>query len=130
MSDQFTDLRIISLDDKASGPSGQGALFRLVLKLSESAPPEWEDYFNRAWEQHLYMMKRRASVSGDQLEIVCMPDELEKDHIPELNKVINETNRAYRGYLQERQQHEATQTQEAQRQREMLSNLKGRLKFD
>lgn len=47
----------------------------------------------------MYMMKRRASVSGDGLEIICMPDELEKNHLPELNKIIAETNAAYQSYV-------------------------------
>jgi hypothetical protein len=67
MSDQFTGIKIVALDDEASCPSGQGALLRLVLKLSQSAPSAWSQYFNDAWQQHLYIMKRRASVSGDRL---------------------------------------------------------------
>lgn len=64
------------------------ALFNIVLNLSASAPYEWADYFNAGWQQHIYMMKRRASVSGRRLTIDCVPDELEKDHIPELTKII------------------------------------------
>ncbi len=100
MSEEFKDIRIIGMDDKASNrPDPKMALFDIVLNLSESAPYEWEDYFNSRWQQHLYMMKRTASVSGRRLTIYCVPDELEKDHIPELNKVIAETNQRYREYL-------------------------------
>lgn len=126
----FTDIKIKELDDGASGPSGEGALYRLVLKLSHSAPSAWADYFNGAWKQHFYMMKRRASVFGDTLEIICMPDELEKDHVPELKKVIAETNDAYKRWIADREQMRQVQEEQAKRQKQELSDLKGRLKFD
>lgn len=126
----FTEIKIKELDDAASGPSGQGALMRLVLRLSQSAPGPWSDYFNQAWRQHIYMMKRRASVSGDRLEIVCMPDELQSDHVPELNKVIALTNAAYSAYAAEQNRLRQQATDEAKRQRDELASLKDSLKFD
>jgi hypothetical protein len=126
----FTDIKIVGLDDAASGPSGQGALVRLSLKLSDSAPSAWSQYFNEAWEQHIYMMKRRASVFGDRLEIVCMPDELQNDHLPELNNVISETNSEYRRYADAQDRQREIEVEIARRQKDELANLKGRLKFD
>lgn len=130
MSDQFADIKIVALDDAASGPSGDGALIRLVLKLSDSAPSAWSQYFNEAWRQHLYMMKRRASVFGNRLEIICVPDELESDHLPELKKVVKETNEAYRKFEQEQKRLKEVEIETVRRQREALATLKGRLKFD
>lgn len=128
--DQFIDITIAEFDDKASEPSGRGALQRLVFKLSQRAPGDWADYFNQAWGQHLYMMKRQASVSGDRLQIECMPDEMKSDHLPELNKVIAETNRAYRSYW-EQQQRQKQARAEAEKQRQAgLADLKKSLKFD
>lgn len=130
MSGEFVDIKIVALDDAASGPSGEGALLRLVLKLSQSAPTAWSRYFNEAWSQHLYMMKRRASASGDRLEIVCMPEELESDHLPELKKIVDETNQAYRRFATEQKRLKEIEVEAAKRQNEALANLKGRLKFD
>jgi len=130
VADTFTDIKIKELDDAASGPSGQGALMRLVLRLSESAPGPWSQYFNQAWQQHIYMMKRRASVSGDRLEITCMPDELQSDHLPELSKVIAQTNAAYGAHAAEQSRLRQQAADEAKRQKDELSSLKGKLKFD
>ncbi len=97
----FRDIEIVSIDEGASSRS-QGphsGLFNIALKLSSFAPSEWSDYFNQRWQQHLYMMKRRAQASGSSITILCPPDQLEKDHIPELKIVIEETNRAYHAYL-------------------------------
>lgn len=130
MADTFEGIKIRELDDAASGPSGEGALMRLVLRLSQSAPGTWSQYFNQAWQQHIYMKKRRASVSGDRLEIICMPDELETDHLPELNKVIAETNTAYGAHAAEQSRLRQQAADEAERQKDQLANLKGKLKFD
>ncbi|AZO54752.1 MULTISPECIES: hypothetical protein [unclassified Mesorhizobium] len=130
MANQFTDIKIKALDDSASGPSGEGALMRLVLRLSQSAPAPWSQYFNKAWQQHIYMMKRRASVSGDRLEIICMPNELQADHIPELNKIITQTNAAYGAYAAEQTRLRQKTADESQRQKDDLAKLKGQLKFD
>jgi hypothetical protein len=130
MPNQFTDIKIAELDDAASGPSGEGALLRLVLKLSQSTPSAWSQYFNDVWGQHFYMMKRRASISGDRLEIICMPEELETDHLPELKKMIAKTNEAYGRYLEEEKGKKEIEMENTRRQREVLSGLKGRLKLD
>jgi hypothetical protein len=127
---QFEDIKIVALDDAASEPSGEGALMRIVLKLSASAPAVWAEHFNQAWHQHLYMMKRWAAVSGGRLEILCMPPELEADHIPELSKVIAQTNDAYRAFAAEQARQQQAVEEEALRQKQQLSVLKGRLKFD
>jgi hypothetical protein len=127
---EFEDIRIVGFDDKASKPSGQGALMRLVLRLSASAPFEWSQYFNTAWQQHLYGMKRRAQVSGNTLEIVAMPAELETDHLPELKKVIEETNAAYRAHATEQRRLRQHAEAEASARKEELAALKGKLKFD
>jgi hypothetical protein len=75
------------------------------------------------------MMKRRASVSGKNLEIYCVPEELQQ-HITELNKVIAETNTAYRSYIQQSQVAAAERTAAEVRERAELSDLKSKLNFD
>lgn len=130
MTGTFKDIKIMELDDAASGPSGERALMRLVLRLSHSAPAPWSEYFNQAWQQHIYMMKRRATVSGDRLAIICMPDELQSDHLPELNKVIAKTNAAYGVYAAEQSRLQQQAVDEAKRQKDELASLKGKLKFD
>lgn len=131
MTSSFEDIKIISFDDKAtyrSDPSS--ALMHVVLNLSVSAPYEWSNYFNQCWASHLYMMKRKASVSGKRLEIYCVPDELQKDHIPELNKVISETNQAYRQYLVRTQKEADAQAARDAAEKAKLADIKNNLKFD
>lgn len=130
MVGEFEDIGIKEFDDKASSPSGEGALMRLVLRLSQSAPLQWSEYFNAAWRQHIYMMKRKAWVTGSTLEIICMPAELDIDHLSELKKVIAETNQAYRAHVEADNRRQAQADEETRRRKEELSKLKDRLKFD
>lgn len=72
------------------------------------------------------MMKRNAAVSGKELEIYCVPDELQQYHFPELKKVIAETNLAYRAHLEQTKRSADAEL----RERTELANLKSKLKFD
>lgn len=130
MTKEFEDIRIVSMDDASSHwPDPKVAMFNIVLNLSSSAPYEWANYFNQRWKQHIYMAKRSASVSGGKLQIYCVPDELEKDHIPELNKIISETNYAYRTFLNTRIQEEAARMAQEVAERDQLKSIKNNLKF-
>lgn len=130
MTKEFEDIRIVSMDEASSHwPDPKLAMFNIVLNLSGSAPYEWANYFNQRWKQHIYMGKARASVSGGKLQIYCVPNELEKDHIPELNKIISETNYAYRIFLATRIQQEAARKAQKDAERDQLKSIKNNLKF-
>jgi hypothetical protein len=100
-----------------------------VLELSSSAPYEWAKYFNERWQQHFYMMKRHARVIGNRLEIECLPDELESDHLTELKKVVEETNKAYGQYHAARVRATEQKHQREADDANKLKELKSRLKF-
>lgn len=98
MPNKFEDVKIVAMNDKETINRDPAlALFNVVLELSCSPPYEWQNYFNDRWKSHIYTCKRQASVSGHKLTIYCVPNELQSEHIPELNKVISETNLKYRG---------------------------------
>lgn len=131
MASPFEDIKIVAMNDKESYKSEPKThMMHVVLNLSASAPHEWAQYFNDRWQQQFYMMKRRASASGKRLEIYCVPDELQQHHIPVLNKVITETNAAYRAYVEQTQLAAAERTAEEAREQAELADLKSKLKFD
>lgn len=131
MASEFEDIKIVAMDDEASyKDESDTQMVHIVLTLSASAPYDWAQYFNERWEQQFYMMKRHASVSGLRLEIYCVPDELQRYHIPELNKVIAETNAAYRSHVVHAQQITAERDAKKGRERSELADLKSKLKFD
>ena len=131
MTTTFTDIKIIGMDDATSRPRDpNSAIVNVAFQLSAAAPSEWANYFNQTWQQHIYMMKRRARVFGRTLEIECVPSEIEKDHLPELKKIIAETNQAYGKYADtQARQREAEAARNAATAQE-LKDVKNRLKFD
>lgn len=127
----FKDIKIAGLDEEASAPREPGSpMFRMHLTLSASAPSAWSQYFNDRWQGHFYMMKRRAEAYGSSIIIECIADELQNDHLPELKKIVADTNTAYRAYC-EKQQHERERVaaQEAA-DKAKVADLKDKLKFD
>lgn len=125
----FVNIEIVGVDEGASARSAgpHSGLFEIALNLSASAPSEWSEYFNQRWQQHLYMMKRRAHASGSRITILCAPDELEKDHIPELTTVIAETNDAYRSYLSRVQANEEERRKAEAKDKAILQDLNKRI---
>ena len=130
MTSEFQPIKIVSFDDKATYKSDpSSALVNAVLRLSAFAPSKWAEYFNDSWKQHFYMMKRNAQVSGDRLEVYCVPDELQ-NLIGEFNKIVAQTNDAYAKYVQQTQHNAEQQVAAEAAEREKLAVIKSTLKFD
>lgn len=130
MARKFQDITITGLDDKASHkPDHSSVLYNIVLTLSAVPPYEWIDYFNGRWEQHMYMKKRNAFVSQDKLTVYCIPEELQLDHMPELKRIIKETNKSYAQYLASEKLEAQRKKKEKQVEKEALDSLKKTLKF-
>lgn len=130
MAVEFENIKITGVDAAASGGSdGSSALVDVVLTLSKNTPADWASYFNSRWEQQIYMMKRRARVSGGRLTIHCVPDELEKDHLPELKKIADETNQRYKEHLAQKERDDQREQERADAQKAELDKLNN-IKFD
>jgi len=131
MAKTIVDIKIIGMDDAASSkPDHSLGLFNIVLTLSRPAPYEWADYFNSRWKQHIYMKKRDAYVANDKLTLYCLPEEIQSDHIPELNRIIKETNKSYKQFLASQKLETQLRKQEKKEEKAALSSLKNKLKFD
>ncbi len=87
----FQDIRIVELDDAASGPAESGPLMDMVLKLSDNVPGDWREKFTERWSQCALAMRRQAVVQRNTLTSTCMAYGLQ-DQIDRLNDVISATN--------------------------------------
>ncbi len=124
----FEDIKILGIDNEASDRSEPGSeLLDVVLKLSASPPWEWADYFDARWKHELYMMKRRAYVSGASITITCVPSELESDHLSHLQAVIAETNATYRAHLTKAKTKENARRKKEAEDKAILDQLNTRL---
>lgn len=124
MNQVFSEVKIVSMDEKASNrPNPNSDLCNIVLKLSNGTPYEWSEAFLVLWKQNMYMKKCKVDICGDSLTIYCMPDELKDIHIPELNRVISETNTIYSKHLERLNEERIVARGNAEKDKEIFKNL-------
>ncbi len=125
--ENFKDVKIVNLDDKSSRRIEDSELFEMKLILSCEPPIEWVEYFDNAWKSHRYSVKRKkVYVSGNILTVKCVPNEIEH-HLPELQKIIEETNNWYKDYVYRRTIEKTKRKENRKKDEELLKDLKKKL---
>jgi hypothetical protein len=129
MENQFTDLTITGVN-KDRSEQVQGAFYRIFLQLSAHPPGAWAQLFDGLWLHTLYSMKRRAGISGDEVWIECVPEEIKQYHLSELKKVVSQTNNEYKIWVQRQESQRKQVEAQEHRQREQLGRDLDGLDFD
>jgi hypothetical protein len=127
----FTDIKIVSLEDELTAPSPNNPALRyMFLKLSATPPPGWTKHFNQSRKVARHTKWRNVMVDRKYLVVECIPQEIETHHLRDLKQDIYYANGEYRKYLQHQYhgEHKASQTQSLERER--IREMKDRLKFD
>jgi hypothetical protein len=99
MSD-FVDITIVALDPEESFQRS-GEFWNKVFSLSGEVPERWRELFDEVWEGARYEPKRHARIEVQSLVTICLPQELEGEHLEFLHAAVGRTNEAYRAYLAE-----------------------------
>ncbi|EGQ8527897.1 TPA: hypothetical protein I7264_25790 [Vibrio parahaemolyticus] len=126
----FEPIKLKKVIDEQSRRYEDTALYEIVIELSARAPQLWQDIFNNLWKRNLYMMKRNAIANSYSITITCVPDELQQSHVPELKRVVEQTNNEYQSYLAQKAQHEAEMEAQATAEKEKLKKLSNDISFD
>lgn len=121
-------VEITGMDKESSSPSGEGALVDIHLNIT-SPPSGWIGLFDQLWSRHIYMMKRRAHATTRHIIVRCMPEELNAQHIPELKRVMAETDEAYRRAVAASNRTKQQQEDEKNRFRQQLDDVADNLKL-
>ena len=127
----FTDIKIVSLEDELTAPSPHDPTLRCIfLKLTATPPPGWVRTFDQSRKVARHVKWRKAKIDRKFIVIECIPEELETHHLRDLKQDIAYANAEFRKYLahQYHGEHKATQTQALERER--LREMKDRLNFD
>jgi hypothetical protein len=127
----FTDIKIVSLEDDLTAPSPNNPALRLMyLKLSATPTPGWTKAFYQSRKIARHTKWRNVTVDRKFLVVECIPQEIETHHLRDLKQDIYFANGEYRKYLQHQYggEHKASQTQSLERDR--IRDMKDRLNFD
>lgn len=128
---KFEDISIVDMDDnKSYKPDPNIALYNIYLRLSSNPPQEWQQIFDAERRFPRHTMWRRAWIEGQHIIVYCVPDELEKYHLRDLRQDVSKANMKYRQYLTELVHHELKDIKKEKDERDQLSDLKRRIKFD
>lgn len=125
------DIKITGVDEGQSRkPDPNMALYEIHLNLSERLPPGWSEYFAREWSFPRHSMWRRAWVEGDQLVIHCVPDELEKHHLPYLKEAVKNATEKYEAARTAGASERDRRRAEADEERARFSDAISKIDFD
>lgn len=69
------------------------SLHRVLLGLNETPTARWRMVFEANWKSNNYSMKAKAEIKGAGISMDVLVTDLEGEHIPQLKKIIEETNK-------------------------------------
>ena len=88
------------VDDEQSKQAEDTSLYNIKIELSASVSKEWQMIFDYLWKQNIYLMKCDAEAFRHHISIICLPDELHSHHVPELKRIVTQTNSEHEAFLQ------------------------------
>jgi len=94
----FIDITIVEIDPERSFQRS-GEFWNQVFTLSAEVPEEWSRIFDEVWAGARYQPKRHARIEEHAIITICLPDELEGEHMQFLIGAVARTNDAYRDFL-------------------------------
>ena len=131
MEIDFTDIKIVSLEDDLTVASPNNPALRYIyLKLSQTPPPLWQKYFAESRKVPRHTRWRHIWIDRKFLVVECVPEEIETHHLNDLKHDVTHCNSHYRQYLQGQYGMEVKQQETQSIERARLREIKGRLNFD
>ena len=130
MNSDFTDITITDLDAEQTRQSDTApGLRQMVLTLSAQPTAEWTQIFEAERQFPRHSMWRRAWIEGPAIVIDCVPEELEKYHLRDLQQDVANTNQKYREFLTKVEAQNQREKKAREEEDKRLNELKKRLKF-
>jgi hypothetical protein len=131
MEIDFTDIKIVSLEDQLTAQSPNNPTLRYIyLKLSQTPAPLWTKTFTDSRKIARHPRWRHAWIDRKFIVVECVPEEIETHHLRDLKQDIAKANAAYRGYLERQVQADGLGRVTQVIERDKLREMKDRLKFD
>jgi hypothetical protein len=130
---QFENIKLTGFDKDGTHRAGDPQateLWNVWLTLSAAPPREWIEIFDQEWRSRIYSMKQSATVAGSSIIIKCGLDDVENDHVPQLQEALKLANERYRDSLDRKEEQEARRSEQQDKDAAELDDLERRLKFE
>lgn len=117
----FLDINISGVDKaRTYNPDPAKALFNVYFNLSAYPPSEWVEIFDAERRFPRHTMWRKAWIDGDAVVVYCVPDEVKKYHLKDIQQDVASSNSKYREFLQRQEQRRAREAANEIQQRNNL----------
>ena len=127
----FAEIRILDLDVERTEQSPSAPGLRLMhLELSADPPSEWAQIFDNERSFARHSMWREARIEGRYIVVDCVPEELQRYHLPDLKQDVGNSNVKYVAWLARHEADEAREAEQKKAELERLRKVKEGLKFD
>jgi hypothetical protein len=119
----FVDISISGVDKgRTYNPDPEKILFNVYFNLSGYPPSEWVEIFDAERRFPRHTMWRKAWIDGDAVVVYCVPDEVKKYHLKDIQQDVASANSKYREFLQRQDQRKAREAAKEVQQRNSLSS--------
>lgn len=114
------------LNVKKIDPSKE--LYAVDFPLDSTPDYIWEKCFERECKIAVLNLQRRVTVFGDNLRLIAPLDEVNKNMIEGIKKLVNATNRCVEEYNKEMKQKEEMHEAKRKREKEAIEKMRESLK--
>lgn len=96
----YEEIRIEGIDDALTEPSPKSAdMRRMFVQLNMEPMPIWISIFDNQRRLPRHSRWRDAHVEGSHIVVDCVPEEMQKYHLPDLKGDVEIANTEYRKYF-------------------------------
>ena len=103
-------------------------LYAVDFPLDSTPDYIWEKCFEREFKIALLNLQRRVTVVGDSLRLIAPLDEVNKNMIEGIKKLVNATNRCVEEYNKEMKRKEELESSKRRQEEEAIKRVKESLK--
>jgi hypothetical protein len=130
MEQAFEDIRIVDLDTRRTTWSRVHESMRVVFLRLNRAPPdmEWARLFHEERESRINPLRCGLWIEDDAISFDCLLGDVERGHIPDIQRSIDFANRRYREVLVQRESARRERHTETVNEAETLAAMRTRVR--
>lgn len=103
-------------------------LYAVELPLDSTPDFMWQECFKREYEIAVWNLQAKVTVSGDNLRLIAPSDEVDRNMIEGIKKLVTKTNQCVEEQNKEMLRREKVEVAKKKKEEETIKKMKGALK--